>query len=962
VCRKKSKDDFSSFFQIRGLISMKKIKIGIEEFLIRHMVLVAFITSSLMLTIWIGNEYSFFLSESKLLREEYFRSEKAKLRMEVNNVVDYINYMKSTTKSRLESELKERVYEAVSIAENIYQENAGARPMDEIEKMFKDAVRPIRFLNGRGYYFAFTMEGIETLFADRPEMEGVNMLPVQGAKGEYVVRDMIDIVRKQQEGFYPYTWTKPGQAGKDFLKIAFVKYIPFFDWTVGTGEYLDDFTGQVQDLVLERIVGLKFLDEGYFFGSLDGGYPLFTNGEITRGTQNIWNVTDPNGVKIIQEQQKAAQNPAGGFVEYSWPKPGSHDPVSKISYVRAIPEWGWMIGAGIYLDTIEELIVKNEIALKGKLVNKLIASIGVFIGLIVMIWFWARRIAGQTRKNIKTFESFLEKAAVGFITIPAEDMQFYEFSRIADSVNRMIESRKRSEEALLESERRYRELFESSRDGYVVVDIEGRFVDCNPAYCDLVGYSLPELRQKTDFYEITPIQWRDWEREEIWEKRLLAEGYSGIYEKEYIRKDGSLIPVELQTYAILDDPGDIRYLWGIVRDITERKRAAKEWEKLQAQLTQAQKMESVGRLAGGVAHDFNNMLGVILGYSELAIHKSVPSDPIYQYLKEIYNAAERSREVTRQLLSFARKQTIAPRVLDLNETVEGMLNMIRRLIGEDIHLLWGPAGKLWPVKMDPSQIDQILANLCVNARDAIADVGKLIITTGNISPDGEYCADHEGFVPGDYVLLTVSDDGQGMTPEILAKLFEPFFTTKGVGKGTGLGLATVYGIVKQNKGFIDVDSEPGKGTTFRIYLPRHDHPVEQVRREEPVTDNVRGSETILLVEDEPAILSMATTMLERLGYIVLTADMPGKAMDLARSHAGEIHLLMTDVVMPDMNGKDLANKLLSLYPDLKCLFMSGYTADVIAHHGVLDGDVHYIQKPFIMRDLADAVRKALEEV
>ncbi|RJP74686.1 MAG: PAS domain S-box protein [Desulfobacteraceae bacterium] len=940
---------------------MKKIKVGIEEFLIRHMVFVAFVTASLMLTIWIMNEYSFFLSESKTLREDYLRDEKAKLRSEVNNVVDYINYMKSQTNSRLESELKGRIYEAVAIAEHIYREYESTRPPDEIEKMFKDAVRPIRFLNGRGYYFAFTMDGIETLFADRPEMEGMNMLPVQGAKGEYVVRDMIGIVQKQQEGFYQYTWTKPGQEGKKFLKMAFVKHIPCFDWAIGTGEYLDDFTGQVQDLVLERIVGLKFRDEGYFFGSMEGGFPLFTNGKITRGNRNIWDLTDLNGVKIVQEQQKASQNPEGGFVEYVWPKPDSHDPVPKISYIRTIPEWGWIIGAGIYLDTIETLIVKNEAALKEKLINKLIASVGVFIGLIVMIWFWARRVAGQTRKNIRTFESVLEKAAVGYITIPAEDMQFHEFSRIADSVNQMIESRKQSEEALRESERRYRELFESSRDGYVVVDINGQFVDCNSAYCDLVGYSLSELQRKTDFYEITPIQWREWEREEIWERRLLKEGYSGIYEKEYIRKDGSLIPVELQTYAISSDQGEIRYLWGIVRDITERKRAGKEREKLQAQLTQAQKMESVGRLAGGVAHDFNNMLGVILGYAELAMDKPALSDSIQHYLQEIYKAAERSREVTRQLLSFARKQTISPRVLDLNVTVEGMLNMLRRLIGEDISLIWSPAGKLRPVKMDPSQIDQILANLCVNARDAIADVGKITIKTRNVSLDRDYCVAHEGAVPGDYVLLAVSDDGRGMTPEILANLFEPFFTTKGVGKGTGLGLATVYGIVKQNNGFIHVDSEPEKGTTFRIYLPRHDQPMEQESMKEPAAVDARGNETILLVEDEPAILSMATNMLERLGYTVLTADTPGKAIQMADEQNGDIHLLMTDVVMPEMNGKDLAGKLLSMVPDLKCLFMSGYTADVIAHHGVLDGDVHYIQKPFILRDLAAAVRKALEE-
>ena len=287
--------------------------------------------------------------------------------------------------------------------------------------------------------------------------------------------------------------------------------------------------------------------------------------------------------------------------------------------------------------------------------------------------------------------------------------------------------------------------------------------------------------------------------------------------------------------------------------------------------------------------------------------------------------------------------------------------MLRRLIGEDIDLAWLPGAEVWPVKIDPGQVDQILANLCVNARDAISDVGKITIETGKAIFDDAYCADHAGFVPGEFVLLAVSDDGSGMTPETLDKIFEPFFTTKDVNKGTGLGLATVYGIVKQNNGFINVYSEPEKGTTFRIYLPRHETEAKQIRKKAPAAPDARGSETILLVEDEPAILKMTTKMLELLGYTVLGASTPGEAIRLAREHSGEIHLLMTDVVMPEMNGRDLARNLLALYPNLKRLFMSGYTANVIAHHGVLDEGVHFIQKPFARQELASKVRKALSE-
>ena len=344
----------------------------------------------------------------------------------------------------------------------------------------------------------------------------------------------------------------------------------------------------------------------------------------------------------------------------------------------------------------------------------------------------------------------------------------------------------------------------------------------------------------------------------------------------------------------------------LIGEIVERKRAEEEKDALQRQLQQAQKMESVGRLAGGVAHDFNNMLSAILGHAELAMMQYSPSEPLQDDLKAIKRAAQRSADLVRQLLAFARKQTVAPIILDFNATVSGMLKMLRRLIGEDIDLVWMPAAGLWPVKIDPSQIDQLLANLCVNARDAIAGVGKITIETENTAFDEAYCAVHPGFTCGEYVMLAMSDDGCGMNKEVLDHLFEPFFTTKEVGKGTGLGLATVYGIVKQNEGFINVYSEPDKGTTFKIYLPRFvGEAVVPTAISKAETPKGHG-EMVLLVEDEAVILNVGRTMLERLGYTVLTASTPGEALRQTEAHAAEIRLLITDVIMPEMNGRELA--------------------------------------------------------
>jgi len=352
---------------------------------------------------------------------------------------------------------------------------------------------------------------------------------------------------------------------------------------------------------------------------------------------------------------------------------------------------------------------------------------------------------------------------------------------------------------------------------------------------------------------------------------------------------------------------------------------------------------------------------VILGYADMAQSRVDPAQPLHADLEEILKAANRSAVITRQLLAFARKQTIVPVALDLNQTIEGTLKMLRRLIGEDIDLVWLPEAGLCPIKTDPVQIDQILANLCVNARDAIADVGQVTIETGSAVFDETYCSNHAGFEPGEYVLLAVSDDGCGMDKGLLDRVFEPFFTTKGVGQGTGLGLATVYGIVKQNNGFINVYSELGSGTTFRIYLPRHTDPiVDSQLKQAPEIPMGRG-ETVLLVEDEPAILYLGKRMLENFGYRVLVAGTPSEALAMAEEYASEIHLLITDVIMPEMNGRILAERLHSLYPGIKNLFMSGYAADVIVHRGALEEGVNFLHKPFLMADLALKVMQALAD-
>jgi PAS domain S-box-containing protein len=528
----------------------------------------------------------------------------------------------------------------------------------------------------------------------------------------------------------------------------------------------------------------------------------------------------------------------------------------------------------------------------------------------------------------------------------------------AVAVNLDITERKRAESELQQSESHLRTLVQTIPDLIWLKDQDGVFLSCNREFERLFGATESAIRGKTDFDFV------DRELAEFFRKNdnmAIAAGKS-ISNEEWVTfaDDGHRVLLETIKTPMYDIQGTLIGVLGIGRDITSRKRAEEEKVKLEAQLQQAQKLESVGRLAGGVAHDYNNMLGVIVGYSELAMEKINPSDPLYEDICEIHKAGVRSTDITRQLLAFARKQTIAPVVLDLNVAVEGTLKMLRRLIGEDIDLAWLPETGLWQVKIDPSQLDQILANLCVNARDAIDGVGRVTIETSRVTFDTAYCADHPGFLEGNYVLLAFSDDGCGMDHETINKIFEPFFTTKAVGQGTGLGLATVYGIVKQNGGFINVYSELGKGTTFKIYLVRHSDQVSEASTRDRMSVPIAHGETILVVEDEVSILKLAKRILEDLGYTVITAGSPREALYLVAGYQEPINLLITDVVMPEMNGREMSSKLGELCPGLRTLFMSGYTANVIAHHGVLDEGINFIQKPFSTESLALKVREALD--
>ncbi|MEW6259972.1 MAG: PAS domain S-box protein [Thermodesulfobacteriota bacterium] len=518
---------------------------------------------------------------------------------------------------------------------------------------------------------------------------------------------------------------------------------------------------------------------------------------------------------------------------------------------------------------------------------------------------------------------------------------------------------KEAETSLQESERLFRTVFQHAPVGMAVIDIDRRFLQVNDAICSILGYPAEELIGRS-FNAFTHPEDREDGRIR-WAEMLSGQSVTTQGEKRYIHRSGRIIWTIAQNALFTRSDGVPMYVVSHLIDITSWKQAEEARQKLEEQLHQAQRLESIGRLAGGVAHDFNNKLQAILGFTQMALDEAGQDTVLRKRLLAIQNAAEGSANLTRQLLAFARKQTVSPKVVNLNEVISGMIAMIKRLIGENIHLDWIPADDLWFIRIDPSQIDQVLVNLCINGRDAIeGQSGSIAIETQNISLDETYCRYHEGFFAGDYVLMTVSDSGCGMKPELLEHIFEPFFTTKEQGKGTGLGLATVYGIVRQNNGMIHVYSEPGKGSTFRVYFPRTGERGQSVSTMNAV-GHFRGKETILIVEDDPAILEVSKEVLGRAGYTVLAADGPEEALRQARSYPEAIHLLITDVIMPRMNGRQLSILVQETHPAIQSIYMSGYTSNIIAHHGILDEGLFFIQKPFSITTLLEKVRTVLDQ-
>jgi PAS domain S-box-containing protein len=849
-----------------------------------------------------------------------------------------INMVKTAAAVSVKNHLRATAENNREIVRYYYQQSLSGQLSEEEAKTAAGAVLLSQCVGKTGYLFVWDIQKApeSILLAVHPKIQGQDVSSV----------GFVQEGAQLKNGYLEYRWRNPGEE-LEREKAMYLAYFEPWQWIIAASSYKEEFlelvnVGDFRDNILSIRVGLT----GYFFViDSDGNIVIHPALE-----GNFFDATDSHGRLFIQEICSMKR----GRLTYSWKNPGEASYRQKLASFGYIPEYDWIVASSGYEDEFEApLQGTRSIAL---------LTTGMSVLLILAISLAVGSIINRPMREL--VDAFEQDAKALSTRLPVKSLDeigrlSVHFNSFMDRLERESNERSAAERALRESEASLAKAQRIAKLGSWKREHGNGVVVWSEEMFRLTGFapsaSVPSF---AEFLEWVHPEDRKALLEA--EERTGQTGEPAVVEIRSNPDSGTMRHFLSNVEPLRDAENQSIGSLGTLQDITGLKHLEEERERLLAQLLRAQKIEAVGRLAGGVAHDFNNMLAVILGHAELALLTLDSAQPAYNSLQEILKAAQRSADLIRQLLAFARKQTISPKVLDINETVESMLKMLQRLIGEDIELLWKPYANLWLVKMDPTQIDQMLANLCVNARDAITGVGEIIISTSNVTFDKDYCLAHSGVLQGDYVLLTVSDDGCGMDKPVLDKLFEPFFTTKEIGKGTGLGLATVHGIVKQNNGFIDVSSEPDRGTTFRIYLPRTKIYISEQCGVQVHDKNLMGTEAILLVEDEESILDLNRRVLEHHGYLVLTANTPADALGLAENHPGHIDLLITDVIMPGLNGKELAKKLAALKPGFRTIFMSGYTDDVIAHHGVLDEGINFLQKPFSVKTLAEKIRQVLD--